>query len=169
MRLGGIYALERIARDSEKDHGPIMEVLTAFVRLHAPWPPEKPAEAKEQPAESGKPVPGEKKPETKPAPEVKPRADIQAILTVLGRRARTYGKGEAQRLDLRQTDLRGADSRKPTWRGRTSDGAHLEGANLREAHLEGANLKCESPPGGAPHGAHLEGRTREPTWRGRSS
>ena len=69
VRLGGIYALERIARDSEKDHGPIMEVLTAFVRLHAPWPPKKAAEAKEQPAESGQPVPGEKKPETKPAPE----------------------------------------------------------------------------------------------------
>ena len=29
IRLGGIYALERIAKDSEKDHGPIMEVLTA--------------------------------------------------------------------------------------------------------------------------------------------
>ena len=27
--LGGIYALERIAKDSEKDHGPIMEILTA--------------------------------------------------------------------------------------------------------------------------------------------
>ena len=36
IRLGGIYALERIARDSEKDHGPIMEVLTADVRKKAP-------------------------------------------------------------------------------------------------------------------------------------
>ena len=27
IRLGGIYALERIAKDSEKDHGPIMEVF----------------------------------------------------------------------------------------------------------------------------------------------
>src|ERR671916_2810507 len=35
IRLGGIYALERIARDSEKDHWPIMEVLTAYVRQHA--------------------------------------------------------------------------------------------------------------------------------------
>ena len=35
VRLGGIYALERIARDSERDHGPIMEVLTAYVREHA--------------------------------------------------------------------------------------------------------------------------------------
>ena len=38
IRLGGIYALERIARDSEKDHGPIMEVLTAYVRQRAPRP-----------------------------------------------------------------------------------------------------------------------------------
>src|SRR6266516_7182902 len=35
-RLGGIYALERIARDSQADQGPVMEVLTAFVREHAP-------------------------------------------------------------------------------------------------------------------------------------
>ncbi|MGH3104581.1 MAG: hypothetical protein ACRDN6_10865 [Gaiellaceae bacterium] len=32
VRLGGIYALERIARDSREDHGPVIEVLTAFVR-----------------------------------------------------------------------------------------------------------------------------------------
>ena len=30
VRLGGIYALERIAKDSEKDHWTVMEVLTAF-------------------------------------------------------------------------------------------------------------------------------------------
>jgi hypothetical protein len=32
VRLGGIYALERIANNSEDDHWTIMEVLTAFVR-----------------------------------------------------------------------------------------------------------------------------------------
>ena len=32
VRLGGIYALERIARDSESDHWAVMEILTAFVR-----------------------------------------------------------------------------------------------------------------------------------------
>jgi uncharacterized protein YjbI with pentapeptide repeats len=36
---GGIYALERLARDSERDHWPIMEVLTAYVREKSPWPP----------------------------------------------------------------------------------------------------------------------------------
>ena len=35
VKLGGIYALERIARDSEKDHWTIMEVLTAFLRENA--------------------------------------------------------------------------------------------------------------------------------------
>src|SRR5215510_8461490 len=32
VRLGGIYALERIAKDSQKDHWTVMEALTAFVR-----------------------------------------------------------------------------------------------------------------------------------------
>jgi hypothetical protein len=45
IRLGGIYALERIANDSDKDYWPIMETLTAYVRERAPWrkpPPDKP-------------------------------------------------------------------------------------------------------------------------------
>ena len=39
VRIGGIYALERVARDSAKDHPTIMEVLTAFIREHSqePW------------------------------------------------------------------------------------------------------------------------------------
>lgn len=32
IRLGGIYALERIAKDSEKDHWQVMEILSAFIR-----------------------------------------------------------------------------------------------------------------------------------------
>ncbi|MCA1681508.1 MAG: hypothetical protein LC777_22470, partial [Actinobacteria bacterium] len=40
VRLGGIYALEQIARDSPKqDHRTTMEVLTAFLQVHAPWSP----------------------------------------------------------------------------------------------------------------------------------
>jgi hypothetical protein len=43
VRLGGIYALERIAKDSDKDYWVIMETLTAFIRENAPWrdPPKK--------------------------------------------------------------------------------------------------------------------------------
>ena len=36
IRLGGIYALERIAKDSKKDHWTIMEILTAYVRENSP-------------------------------------------------------------------------------------------------------------------------------------
>jgi hypothetical protein len=35
VRLGGIYALERIAKDSERDHPTVVEVLSAFVREHS--------------------------------------------------------------------------------------------------------------------------------------
>ena len=44
VRIGGIYALERVARDSAKDHPTVMEVLTAFIREHSrePWPPPDP-------------------------------------------------------------------------------------------------------------------------------
>lgn len=39
VRIGGIYALERIAKDSAHDQPIIGEVLTAFVRGRSPWPP----------------------------------------------------------------------------------------------------------------------------------
>src|SRR5437763_9967495 len=32
VRLGGIYALERLARESRDDHAAIVEILTAYVR-----------------------------------------------------------------------------------------------------------------------------------------
>ncbi|MCA1994464.1 MAG: hypothetical protein LDL41_20820, partial [Coleofasciculus sp. S288] len=35
VRLGGIYSLERIAKDSKKDGMTILEILTAFVRENA--------------------------------------------------------------------------------------------------------------------------------------
>jgi hypothetical protein len=35
VRVGGTYALERIARDSRRDHEPIMEMMATFVREHA--------------------------------------------------------------------------------------------------------------------------------------
>ena len=40
VRIGGIYALERVARDSARDHPTVMEVLTAFIREHSheQWP-----------------------------------------------------------------------------------------------------------------------------------
>jgi len=41
IRLGGIYGLERIDKESPNRvyHSTVMEVLTAYVRENAPWPP----------------------------------------------------------------------------------------------------------------------------------
>jgi hypothetical protein len=44
VRLGGIYAPERIARDSPWDHPTVLEFLATFIREHShePWPPKEP-------------------------------------------------------------------------------------------------------------------------------
>jgi hypothetical protein len=38
VRIGGLYALERIARNSAADRNAIQFLLGAFVRTHMPWP-----------------------------------------------------------------------------------------------------------------------------------
>jgi hypothetical protein len=118
IRLGGIHALARIARESDKDHWPIMEILTAYVREHAPWKPEEPSSEEE--VEGGIP----------------PQADIQAILTVIGRRKRYLGHGEPDPLDLQGTNLR----RSSALNEAHLESAYLMGANLSDAYLSGADL-----------------------------
>ncbi len=71
-------------------------------------------------------------------PEVrKVSLDIQAILTVIGRRKNSFNNGEANFLDLKTTYLEEID----LWE------AHLEGANLNMTPLEESDL----------YKAHLEG------------
>ena len=139
VRLGGIYALKRIAKDSEKDHWTIMEVLTAYIREHAPW------QEDEAPKEN--------------QPEPKPPVDIQAILTVLGRRERAYGKGESERLDLHRVNIKRAHLEGAHLEGAYLEEAHLEKAILREAHLEEASLMGAHLEGAILTGAHLKGAT----------
>ncbi|WP_328544547.1 pentapeptide repeat-containing protein [Streptomyces europaeiscabiei] len=109
-RLGGIYSLERIMRDSEKDHDTAVHVLAAFVRKYAPAPdPELPV------------------PDERDVPMPAPKDDVQAALTVLMRRPT---REEKQSLDLSFTDLRRADLA----------GGYLRGANLIGAALDRADL-----------------------------
>ena len=110
MRLGGIYALERLANDSpDRDYSTIMEVLTAYVRENAP----RPQEVISSPASE----PSETKTATEPANQELPTplADIQAILTVLGRRKKAGQAGDVV-LDLYQRRIYGEPIwRKPAW------------------------------------------------------
>jgi hypothetical protein len=133
VRLGGIYALERIAKDSEKDHWPIMEVLTAYVRETAPWPPKPPKAV--QPSK-GEQFPQEVPPAIQEQLPPKPKADIQAILTVLGRR--TYSKEEETRLNLTNIDLWGVILAGAQLQEANLRGARLQEADLSHAYLEGA-------------------------------
>jgi hypothetical protein len=131
VRLGGIYALERLARESARDHGPIMEVLAATVRQHSAW-------------HDGEVVPA------------RPGADLQAILTVIGRRHAPFDAPESH-IDLHGTAL--ARAYLP-WAN--LERAHLYETNLDGAVLQGANLRgawmWKSRFAGAIlDGAHLEG------------
>jgi hypothetical protein len=92
VRIGGIYALERLLRESPTDHQPIIEILTAFVRQHAVNRGEVAFDPNWQRG-------------TIPSGLAALRADVQAALTVLGRRPE---RDEPQALDLRGTDLRQA-------------------------------------------------------------
>jgi hypothetical protein len=172
VRLGSIYALERIAHDSEKDHWPIMEVLTAYVRENGPWPPEDPVAAQKRRPWTGQGKKGIGAQETDKAKawgefRHKPDIDIQSILTVIGRRSRSFAKMETQPLNLRETDLRDANLFETHLEGANLFNAQLEGAFLFKAHLEGANLwranlgeanLFEAHMGGVYLGeAHLEG------------
>jgi hypothetical protein len=160
VRLGGIYALERIARDSPDDRATIGEVLTAYIRGHAPWPPR----LEDQP-------PIEAAIET--VAFLRLRApDVQAALTVLGRGHFADPDPDAPQLDLTDTDLRrsylsradlrrarlyGADLRRARFDDTDLRGATLIRAYLQEAHLPGANLPGTKLDGVDLRGARLDG------------
>lgn len=133
-RLSGIYALEQIAFASERHHAQMVEILTAYVREHAPI--------------TGPPATAGRRP-------VRPPADVQAALTVLGRRSLDFRKKETHRLNLVRTDLRGANLASAFLEGAMLDGAWLQGANLSQARLDRALLKGARLDGAMLDGASL--------------
>jgi uncharacterized protein YjbI with pentapeptide repeats len=158
VRLGGIYTLERIAGDSEADHPQVVEVLTAYVREHAPWPQRHPAGTSAAPrpdalgvsieavraleriatgSHSGADPVGTA--ETPGENEGEPHTDVQAAISVLGRRNTSRDKKGAQ-LRLSDVDLRGVSMRAGRFEQARLRRANLDGAHLEGAHLEGAKL-----------------------------
>jgi hypothetical protein len=123
VRIGAISTLETIAKYSQPaEHWTIMEYLAAFVRTNAPRKEE--GEEKRSPKIS----------------EV-----IQAALTVIVQR--DWKKDpENQRLNLSNTDIRGAVLAGANLQGAILSKANLQGtylkdANLQEVNLNGANLQ----------------------------
>ena len=129
IRVGIIYALERIARESEEDYWPIMEVLTAYVRQNARWEAAESGERTEDTA-ADKKIDDNSSRRAAPTEVHTPDPDVQAIMNVIGRRTLSYNHGEPEPLDLHGTNLRNVDL----------TGANLAGANLSGANLTGARL-----------------------------
>jgi hypothetical protein len=152
VRLGGIYALARIAKDSPRDRETIEQIFTAYMRQNSP------ASLKTNCKE--------------PHP---PRADLQAIVTILGDSSySSTAKGRSAfdfravsfcgyslancvfdrsyftMSDMRMADLRGAklshawlefvDFRGANLQSTDFSGAILRGAVLSDTDLRGANL-----------------------------
>lgn len=144
-RTGAIYILERVAQDFPKEHWTIMEILTAFVRENAPIQMEDEQQRLEylQPQNLDRPRGGvyRKQKLESATREALPkiRRDIQAALTVIGRR-NSLVEEKNQKLDLRNTDIRRADLLGANLERVDLRGSNLSGADLRGAFLCGANL-----------------------------
>jgi hypothetical protein len=116
VRLGGVYALQRIMEDSPRDQPSIVNVLSTYIRSHA------------------------KKPKWRwPDAYRKPTSDVQAALDALGSRDPAHD-GTA-RVDLSDAHLRGVDLSGANLSGANLRDAHLNDANLTGADLSGANLR----------------------------
>ena len=109
IRLGGIYALEGVMNTSEEYHKPVLEALSAFMRDGT-------------------------RTETGDGP---PATDIQAALTVIGRR-KTIGTEMV--LDLAHAHIPRADLPVANLNFFNLSGADLSGAFLSSADLSGAVL-----------------------------
>jgi uncharacterized membrane protein (DUF485 family) len=144
VRLGGIYALERVAKDSERDHSVVVEVLSAFVREASD--PVKRFRASQRDDGKSTVLPDAERAEAlRFVAGEKPPTDVQAALTVLGRLRwlADVSRGDLTGacllgVNLRGADLRGADLREADLQGADLQGADLQGADLRKAVLKGA-------------------------------
>lgn len=121
VRIGGIYALERVAKNSPDDRPTVSDILCAFVREHARWP----VGAPDGPEHPTRTVEGHMPWLTTRAP------DVQTALYVLGRRP---GHPQEHTLYLSRADLRRAQLSK----------AQLNGTNLRHSNLSRAYMPDSS-------------------------
>ncbi|WP_280455015.1 pentapeptide repeat-containing protein [Nocardia brasiliensis] len=121
VRLGGIYSLEWLARDSPpgqpSNQSMIFEVVSAFVRTY--------------------PASHEPGPETCGAKGTT-RLDVQAALTVIGRRDTT--KDGPDPIDLADSDLRYSELRSARLHGAVLSGADLTCGQLSNVDLSAAQL-----------------------------
>lgn len=137
VRLGGLYALERIAKDSPKDHWTVMEILSSYVRDKSP------RNVAPQNQET-KSLPNE------PHRVLKVPTDIQTALTIIGRRNIGLGleRQEPDYIDLSNTALQGVKLNDEFVFRDAPEGsfayhkqAYFETANFANSDLQVADLR----------------------------
>jgi Protein of unknown function (DUF2934)/Pentapeptide repeats (8 copies) len=161
-RLGGIYTLENISKESSDDYWTVMENLTAFVRERTQRTAADSSRRRTQRIEgrahglwekAGRPEGRSDEFWREAVEQEPPEADVAAVLTVIKRRSELYQAIETRDnkvLDFREAFLLSAYLRE--WHLERADFrfapleradfrfAYLEDANLFEAHLEHAYL-----------------------------
>ncbi len=160
VRLGGIYSLERISQDSpERNHWTVMEILTSFIQEKSPSEPQKNDREENKKNFSKNTTLIKANHRNKGEKKQKITTDIQAALTVIGRRnskndpadksldlaltnlSRAHLKiANLERVNLEEANLARANLVKAHLGRSDLAGANLEGTNLGEANLETANL-----------------------------
>jgi hypothetical protein len=181
-RLGGIYTLESISRESPADYWTVMETLTAFVRERSQRNErERMAIGLEERIskrayflweKNNRPQGADFRQEAEELDKLgePPATDITAVLTVIQRRSGRSREHEVandwcidlsgavlKQADLGEAHLEGANLVRAHLEGASFWGAHLEGAYLVRAHLEGATLWLAHLERADLGEAHLEG------------
>ena len=114
VRLGAIYALEKLSKVNSDYYQPIIDILCSYVRQHAPYQQES------EQIGSGQ-----------------TRIDVQTVLTVIGRRGLIDNE---PRLNLASVYLRGINLKDANLHEANLMGADLMGADLTRANLGCADL-----------------------------
>ncbi|MGW4179698.1 pentapeptide repeat-containing protein [Streptomyces rubiginosohelvolus] len=142
VRIGGVFSLERIAKDSKHDRPTVTELLTAHVR-----------ESTRSDRRSPK--------------DIDVTADVQAALTVLGRRAAAPGRN---RLDFYHCGLRDADLSGGDFREAMFYYSNLTATSFADARLDGAGLSfCKTDgatafTGSSARGANFVNASYPKSW-----
>jgi hypothetical protein len=158
VRLGGIYTLERIAKDSPPDRRTVAAVLAALVRIQAPWMvgapegPEHPSPTVDQrlpwlelravDVHTAMLVLGRRPPSRDPLQLYLSRVDLRAAFLPDARLpSTTMRHTNLARALMRHIDLENSDLEDTDLRQADLGGARLSNASLYKAHLQGADLR----------------------------
>ena len=135
IRLGGIYSLEQIAKDSEEIYyRQVIETLTSYLRERAPYVPLLTETRGISETTNETDGVDEIAKLLRNVPDL--RTDIQAVISVLGRRRFSYGNGEEFRMDFRAVDLTQLEF--PA--GSNFNGSDFTGSNLKRSILSGVSF-----------------------------